>query len=466
MMWVSRLIARHAAATPSALAAFVLCAASLLGTPILAQPADSAALKAQVERRYEVLPLREGVVLRPRTAGPVRSIDISGGAVALDGQPVTGAELRSRLGADADLVLQLSYLDPAQRRALFDSAPAARGATLPATGSTPPAPPAPPAIPDAPAPPAPPEPPRPPRERGHGDRVRFGGNVDVDEGESVDGDVVVIGGSAQVDGEVLGDVVVVGGSLRLGPKADVTKDAVVVGGTLERAPGARVGGKVENVSVGGMDFGRWRFPRGPAREAGRGFFGRGFSVISTLVRVGVLCLLTALMVLFARDYVDRVGARAVAEPLKAGAIGLLSQLLFLPLLIITIVVFVITIVGIPLLALIPFGVLALLLFALAGFTAVASYVGRRLTGRLGWSEYGPIATTVLGVVTIAAPLVLARLIGLGGGPLWVISLALGAIGFVLEYVAWTVGMGAVALARFSPERPANGGMVLPEAQAV
>src|SRR5689334_19062340 len=77
------------------------------------------ALRRDVERRFEVLPLRDGVALRPRGSSTVRSIEVAGGAIALDGQPATGAELRAKLGGDADLVLQLSYLSDAARLALF-----------------------------------------------------------------------------------------------------------------------------------------------------------------------------------------------------------------------------------------------------------------------------------------------------------------------------------------------------------
>jgi len=62
----------------------------------------------------------------------------------------------------------------------------------------------------------------------------------------------------------------------------------------------------------------------------------------------------------------RISARAAAQPLKAGAIGLLAQLLFLPLLIVTIVLLVVTIIGIPLLVLIPFVLLGLVAVPLLG----------------------------------------------------------------------------------------------------
>ena len=69
-------------------------------------------MRAQIERLYDVLPVRGGIALRPKTSLPgVRSIEVTGGAIAIDGRAVTGAELRDKLGVDADLILQLSYLD-------------------------------------------------------------------------------------------------------------------------------------------------------------------------------------------------------------------------------------------------------------------------------------------------------------------------------------------------------------------
>ena len=100
----------------------VLVALALVcgGPASIAQDRPDEALRRDVERRFEVLPLRDGVALRPRTSlAGVRSIEVSGGTIALDGQAATGAELRQKLGADADLVLRLSYLSDAARRTLF-----------------------------------------------------------------------------------------------------------------------------------------------------------------------------------------------------------------------------------------------------------------------------------------------------------------------------------------------------------
>ena len=77
--------------------------AIVCGAPVSWSQDGRDELKRTVERRFDVLPLREGVALRPKApiAG-IRSIEISGGMIGIDGQPATGAELRSKLGADAD----------------------------------------------------------------------------------------------------------------------------------------------------------------------------------------------------------------------------------------------------------------------------------------------------------------------------------------------------------------------------
>jgi hypothetical protein len=428
--------------------ALVAAASVWAGPSAQAPPAGTAALRQQIERRFEVLLLTDRVVLRPRSAsGAVRLVELGGsGAIAIDGAPATGAEVRDKLGADADAVIQLSYLDMAQRRALFGGA---------AEAPAPPSSPAPPAIPEpstAPIQPVPPPPIEPAERRRtrRGDQVRFGGNVRVGEDELVVGDVVAIGGSARIDGEVRGEVVAVGGNVELGPRALVTQDIAVIGGMLERAEGSRVQGELHEVGIGEIDFGDWRM--GDWRPRMRGF-SRTLALMSTLGRVAILCVLGALVMLLGREYVERTSLRAAAEPLKAGAIGFLAQLLFLPVLIITIVILVITIVGIPLLLLIPFALLALAVIALLGFTSIAYRVGQFVSERFGWGVSSPYATTVLGILVVVSPLLLARLLSLLGGPIVPMAFGLGVIAFVVEYVVWTIGFGAVALARLDRPRP-------------
>ena len=90
-------------------------------------PADEPqALRARIEQRYDVVPLSSGVALRPKSPrGDVRLIEISD-TIAINGVPVSGRELRERVGADADAILRLSYLDARALRELFGPVAAER----------------------------------------------------------------------------------------------------------------------------------------------------------------------------------------------------------------------------------------------------------------------------------------------------------------------------------------------------
>jgi hypothetical protein len=414
----------------------LLATAVVAGDQLVAQrdQSDLATLRASIERRFEVLPIRDGVVFKPRSSSSgVQSIEVTNDLIAIDSQPVTGPELRQKLGADdADLVRQFSYLTRDQQRDLFS---ASRDTSTPNV-----------------LPPLPPPPPEPlprleRRNRGRrdGDRVQFGSSVHIREDEVVDGDVVAIGGAVTIDGEVRGDVVAVGGGATLGPKANVANNVVVVGGPLNRDPGSRIGGRVQTVGVGSMNFGDWRWTANPLWLFWGSMVGAAFALVFTLTRLAILCLLAALVVLFGRSYMERTADRVATETVKAGAIGLLSQLLFLPVLVITIVVLVMTIIGIPLLLLLPFAFLGLGIVAVIGFTAVGYRLGTLLMARLGRPADNPYITTIAGIVLVLSPLLVARLIGL----IVPFTFGLGLIGMLLEYVAWTVGFGAVALTRFS-----------------
>ncbi len=425
--------------------------AIVCGAPVSWSQDGRDELKRTVERRFEVLPLREGVALRPKApiAG-IRSIEIAGGMIGIDGQPATGAELRTKLGADADALLQLSYMSDAARQSLFAAAPTGAAPSVP----VPPVSPAPTAPEIAPS--TPPDSPdvrtRPRRssrgDRRNGDRVRIGGDVTVEEGEVVDGDVVAVGGKVRIDGEVRGNVVAVGGGVTLGPRAIVEDNVTAVGGLLHREPGAQVNGKAQEIALGGFNFDGWTWRRNPVGVWWGSALGSAFAVVGTLVRVAVLCLFAALVVLFVRAPMDRVAAVATTDWLKAGAIGFAAQVLFLPLLVITCVVLVMTIIGIPLLLVLPFVILGLAVAGLVGFSGVANRLGAFVLDRLGHHDTNPYTVTIVGVLVVMAPVLLSRVAGLGGGLMFPFAMALGIVGAILEYVVWTVGFGAIALMRF------------------
>lgn len=282
--------------------------------------------------------------------------------------------------------------------------------------------------------------------------VRIGGSVTVERDEVVKGDVVVIGGSADVDGEVTGDVNVVGGSLTLGPTALVRQNVAIVGGTLHRDPAARVLGKVDEVGVGGRFGGKrpnWRVERSERRSFGIGVFG-------TLLRGALMALIALIVVTLGRRHVEALSARVAAEPVRAGLVGLLAEIGFAPVLVVTIVVLAISIIGIPLLLLLPFALVLVVMLSLVGYTGVAAHVGEVVSRRLGLAP-GVHATVAIGVAALVVVTLLGKLAGLAGGVFGgVVGGTLTFVGYLVEYLAWTLGLGGVILTWLQSRRKPTG----------
>jgi len=260
----------------------------------------------------------------------------------------------------------------------------------------------------------------------------------------------VIGGSANINGEVDGEVVVVGGSARFGPQADVRGDITVIGGGLSRDPASVIRGAINEVGFGDVPWrGEW------GRHANWDWMNGIYPVArltGTLVRITLLILLTTLVLFVAKTPVEQIADRVAADPVKSWFIGFLTEMLFIPVLIMTAVVLAISIIGIPLLVLLPVAIVALLVVMLVGFTAVAYHVGRLLQDKVDALRTRPYAATFAGILLIVSPVLLARLVGLTGD-LGFIVWPIAAVGFLLEYAAWTAGLGAAALVRFNRPLP-------------
>ena len=411
---------------------------------------EHAALRADIEKQFDVVPLTDGVALRPKSrTGDVRLVEVTDGTILVNGTPVTGAELRERLGTGADAVLRLSYMTSEARRAAFAEQP---GEAPPEVQPVDPLPPleAPAGVP---APPPPPDPPGGASSRGRhssGDRVRVFGDVSVAADERVSGQAVAVLGSVRIDGEVGDQVVSVLGSVDLGPNAVVRGDVVSVGGRVRRAEGAQVRGSVTEIAFANPNM-HWNIHPGMDWRALGWFDGFGAlpRLIGTTFRVLLLVLLACIALLVARPTVEASAQRVADNPVQATLVGIAAQILLIPALVMTAIVLSISIIGIPLLLLLPFVVLLIILLALAGFSGTVYAVGQWARRRFSLGSTAPFAEVLIGVLIVLSPILIARLIALGGWPLTPLVVALLIVGFMVELVAWSSGFGAVLTNAFS-----------------
>ena len=70
------------------------------------------------------------------------------------------------------------------------------------------------------------------------------------------------------------------------------------------------------------------------------------------------------------------------------------------------------------------------------------------------------AAVLVGLLVILSPLLVARLLALGGWPLTPVAVVLVGVGFAVELLAWASGFGAMlvnAFTRWQARRPFRGG---------
>jgi hypothetical protein len=251
------------------------------------------------------------------------------------------------------------------------------------------------------------------KRRAGNDRVKiFEGDLTVPAGTVVHGDAVSIGGSIGVEqgGVVEGNAVSVLGSVHVEDGGVVLGDGVAVLGTMDVERGGQVLG--EHVQVGlSRVFG------GRARRSHTVFSRLGpFGFFPTLALFALVYLCGLLALRAWPDRVRGVGSAIAGAPLRSFFIGFLCWLLLLPLC----VLLCISVVGIPLVPLLPLG---LFLCIALGLSGVALRIGELLPAGPG-QRFVPPAALGMGIAVLllisfvpflgTSLLALAQFFALGG----------------------------------------------------
>jgi uncharacterized RDD family membrane protein YckC len=252
--------------------------------------------------------------------------------------------------------------------------------------------------------------------------VRVGTPLNLGQNSAVR-DAVVIMADATIAGRVFGDIVVVLGNLRLEPTAEVEGSIVVVGGVATVLPGAKldndfaiIGGAIdappgftprgEHVLIGPPELGE-------AMREITPFFTRGLlwgrvivpslSWIWTFVAI-VLLINLAIAVTFPSAVT--ASARTLAtRPLATAVVGMLSLLLFAPI----VTILAISVVGI---IVIPFVSCALVIAWVLGKVSVAQWLGSRVIRQEDPDSRGQAVRSMLIGFVVLCLVYMVPLIGL------------------------------------------------------
>lgn len=266
------------------------------------------------------------------------------------------------------------------------------------------------------------------------------------EGAVVREPVVVIGGSATIDGRVEHDIAVIGGQLRIGPKAVIEGDIVTVGSEPVIDPAATIGGTVERATVLFPDV-----ALGPIVTTWWPILSMG----TTLLRLLILFIVALLLTVVAPSVVRTMAGHAGSATATSALYGVAGQVLFVPVTVIAVVALVISIIGIPLLLAFPFLMAAAVLFWIAGFSGVAIALGASLRRNRADTSDAPVWDLMVGFALIAAVTLIAQAISLTFGWIGPFGWMVRALGWTIEWAAWTVGLGAALTWFFGRRQPAT-----------
>jgi hypothetical protein len=209
-----------------------------------------------------------------------------------------------------------------------------------------------------------------------------------------------------------------------------------MGGKADIDPGAQVRGKIDEAIV---DWPDWGFNFGwPAMMAG---WWPVAALGATMFRLILVLTVSLLLTVIAPGWVRSMAFRA-SSVFSSGVLGAVAEVLFVPALMAIVIGLFISIIGIPLLGAIPFLLAAGALVWTAGFAAVSVCVGSRLRGSRPNESSSLVGDLLVGFVALTGLTIIAHVISLAPGWLTPIEWMTRAMGFAVEYVAWTIGLGA------------------------
>lgn len=255
----------------------------------------------------------------------------------------------------------------------------------------------------------------------------FGGAVTLEKDSIINGNVVLIGGTINAAGTINGGINGLGGSITLTDTAVVQGDVATVGAAVNKSEKAEIQGKIVSQSEGGVQLPD--VPRFVAPSLLKPFG----DALGGLLRALVIGVLAVLVMLFMPRHTARIGDAIVDSPFIAGAIGLLTLVLF---------PFVVVILAITLI-LIPLSAIAVIIFGLGlilGWIAIGLELGNRIA-TLFKGDWAPAVSAGVGTLILS---LLSALFG-----------TIPCVGWVVPTVILLLATGGVVISVFGTRNVNN-----------
>jgi hypothetical protein len=259
---------------------------------------------------------------------------------------------------------------------------------------------------------------------------------DVDVAGEVTGSAVSVFGNVKVDGRVGNEAVAPFGRVSVGPEGHIRSD--VFASKIVREPGGRIDGGRQEVFFNFL---------GGDEGLGEAWTRSTFTIIVVLKILFWLFLVLLAHALAARNIV-KVKERIQRSYFKSFLMGVLGQILLIPVFLLLLV----TIIGIP----VALFVLPLMLFGglVLAQAAVGQLVGDKIAENTSLPLKTPLARTITGVAALQIFAYLTIVFiwpaghGSSGGAFRLVTLVMFVLSAIMGYVVMTLGTGSVILTRF------------------
>ena len=261
----------------------------------------------------------------------------------------------------------------------------------------------------------------------NGSIVVFGGNISFVEDTTINGDVAVFGGNVTVSGEVDGDIVLFGGQALLESKSKVNNIATF-GGQVTQEEGATVTGEITNNAPPHVETPRVPnvpnpdIPNPPDVDVTINPF---WNAMGKLGRAVLIAAIGMLLSLFLQPQLDRTANVITRQPLMAGGYGLLI-FFALP---VALIIMIVTIILIPVAAIVALLVPLAWLF---GMIALGQEVGERFTKAIN-QVWAPVLSTGFGTFLLMLVIGFMELIPCVG---WLPSMLVSLISVGAAVMTW------------------------------